>query len=211
MDIRHISIAGIEGTNQDRLLCEQLADDTCLAILADGMGGLQHGDLAADIVACSIYNKVKAERPLADIPNALRAAFVQADRVIAERSMSLHCKMGAAVAVVVAKGDTLYYAWQGNVRLYSQEGHNLSLLTEDHTKSSDCTTLLTRCVNGKGYRYPIPVQSKSLTGTTFLALCTDGFYQSEICMKHLGLGDLSPSGLGPQPDDASCIILALKQ
>ncbi len=209
-DIKHSSIAGVGGINQDKILFEQLSNDSYIAILADGMGGLQHGDLAAGLVVQNIYNKVKNESPLDDIPHVLKDAFVQADQTIAEQSQLLHCKMGAAVTVVIVKGNTLYYAWQGNVRLYSQEDDNMVQLTEDHTKSSDCNTLLTRCVNGKGYRYPIPVHSKELVGISSLMLCTDGFYQSEEYMA-LAEQDKLPPNLEPQQDDASYIILHLKQ
>ncbi len=207
VDIKYDSIAGVDGLKQDRILCEQIADGTYIAILADGMGGLQHGDVAADTVVRSIYNKVKGEHPLTDIPHVLTAAFIQADKAIAERSHSLHCKMGAAVTVVIIKGDILHYAWQGNVRLYCQEKGELTQLTEDHVKGGGCSTLLTRCVNGKGYRYPIPIHSKALTEETTLWLCSDGFYQSEKCMKFIEQGILPPSGIGTQQDDASYVIL----
>ena len=41
--------------NQDFTLCKQLSDGSCLAVLADGMGGLQHGEITAATVAQSIY------------------------------------------------------------------------------------------------------------------------------------------------------------
>lgn len=209
-DIKHSSIAGVGRNNQDKILFEQLSNDSYIAILADGMGGLQYGELAADLVVQNIYNKVKDEFSLSDIPPVLKEAFVLADQTIAERSQLLHCKMGAAVTVVIIKGNTLYYAWQGNVRLYSQEDGNLLQLTEDHTKSRDCNTLLTCCVNGKGYRYPIPVHSKDLVGISSLMLCTDGFYQMEEYMAQAKQDQLPPK-LEPQQDDASYIILHLKQ
>ena len=151
VDIKYGSVAGVGGFNQDRILCDQLADDSYIAILADGMGGLQHGDLAAGIVVHNIYNKVKDNLPLTDISFVLNEAFIQADHAIAERILVLHCKMGVAVTFVIVKGNTLYCAWQGNVRLYCQQDGELVQLTEDHIKSGDSNTLLTRCVNGKGY------------------------------------------------------------
>ena len=208
VSVKYDSIAGVGGVNQDRILCEQLADDY-IAILADGMGGLQHGDLAADIVVHDICNKVKDEVPLTDIPHVLNEAFTQADHAIAERSRQLHCKMGTAVTVVIIKGNTLYCAWQGNVRLYCQQEGELVQLTEDYVKSDNCNTLLTRCVNGKGYRYPIPILTKTLQGVSFLILCSDGFYQSENYLV-LAEQDKLPPSIEPQQDDASYIILQLK-
>ncbi len=56
-DIKYDSIAGVGGVNQDKILFEQLSQDSYIAILADGMGGLQHGDLAADLVVRNIYKR----------------------------------------------------------------------------------------------------------------------------------------------------------
>jgi PPM family protein phosphatase len=208
VSIKYDSVAGVDGVNQDRILCEQLTDDSYIAILADGMGGLQYGDLAADIVMHSIYNKVKENLTLTNIHLVLIEAFGQADHTIAERSCQLHCKMGAAVTVVIVKGNTLYCAWQGNVRLYCQQEGELVQLTEDHIKSGDSNTLLTRCVNGKGYRYPIPIITKGLQGVSSLMLCSDGFYQSENYLELAEQNELPPS-IEPQQDDASYIILQL--
>ena len=210
MDIKYGSAAGFDGVNQDRILCGQVSGDMFVAILADGIGGLQHGGLAADIVVQSIWGAIKGNIASGDIPQVLTAAFCQADFDIAKQSQSMHCKMGAAVTVVVIKGDSLYCAWQGNVRLYFRADGKMAQLTEDHIKSSDCNTLLTRCVNGKGYRRPVPILTKSLQGASSLMLCSDGFYQSAKCMAQALQGEL-PSAIESHPDDASCIIMKIKR
>lgn len=56
IDINYCSQKGLCDTNQDFILCKQLQDGSCIAILADGMGGLQYGEIAAATVAQSIYN-----------------------------------------------------------------------------------------------------------------------------------------------------------
>ena len=211
VDIKYGSTAGAGGDNQDKILCEQLSEDTFVAILADGIGGLEHGDLAAETVVRSIYNTVKAILPLIDIPQALSVAFDKADKAIEEQSRNLRCKMGAAVSVVIVASDSVHCAWQGNVRLYYQKADRWCLLTEDHVKSSDSSTLLTRCVNGKGFRYPISTLSATSANVSSLLLCTDGFYLSDSCMQLVQKGEISSSHLDPQQDDASYILLELKR
>lgn len=120
--------------------------------------------------------------------------------------MSLHCKMGTAVTALVIKGDTAYYAWQGNVRLYGKQYGCLSQLTDDHVKSGTDNTLLTRCVNGRGYRYPISIQAVRVSEYSQLLLCTDGFYQSEDCMSSIA-GGLLPDNVESFEDDASYILV----
>ena len=80
IDINYCSQKGLCDTNQDFILCKQLQDGSCIAILADGMGGLQYGEIAAATVAQSIY-KILAEHII-----FLNATF---PRTLAEISLSI--------------------------------------------------------------------------------------------------------------------------
>ena len=46
IDIKYCSQKGLCDKNQDFILCKQLQDGSCIAILADGMGGLQYGEIS---------------------------------------------------------------------------------------------------------------------------------------------------------------------
>jgi len=59
VDIKYCSQKGSGDTNQDFILCKQLQDGSCVAILADGMGGLQYGEIAAATTAQSIYETLE--------------------------------------------------------------------------------------------------------------------------------------------------------
>lgn len=205
VDIKYGSQKGTGDTNQDFILCKQLADDCIVIVLADGMGGLQYGDIAATTVAKSIYDTLTNQQT-GDTKEMLCKAFEEADLDIADKCRSLHCKMGAAVTALVIKGDTAYYAWQGNVRLYGKQNNCLLQLTEDHVKNGTDCTLLTRCVNGKGFRYPISVQDAKVSECSLLFLCTDGFYQSKDCMSLVNDG-LLPSNIDGIEDDASYVLI----
>lgn len=102
IDINYCSQKGLCDTNQDFILCKQLQDGSCIAILADGMGGLQYGEIAAATVAQSIY-KILAEHNSVDIRELLVKAFEQADIAVADKCKALCCKMGAAVIVLYIK------------------------------------------------------------------------------------------------------------
>ena len=105
--------------------------------------------------------------------------------------------IGAAVCVALIGKDTVHYAWQGNVRLHKIDNGNYQLLTTDHIVNCGCTTLLTRCINGKGFREPIPVESVSTDRGNIIYLCSDGYYQSTNNMQSQLPANLS--------DDASMI------
>lgn len=208
VDIKYGSQKGTGDTNQDFILCKQLTDDCIIIVLADGMGGLQYGDIAATTVAKSIYDTLTNQQT-GDTKEMLCKAFEEADLAIADKCRSLHCKMGAAVTALVIKGDSVYYAWQGNVRLYGKQNDCLLQLTEDHVKNGTGNTLLTRCVNGKGFRYPISVQETKVSEHSLLFLCTDGFYQSKDCMSLVNDG-LLPSNIDGIEDDASYVLIKLQ-
>lgn len=207
-DIKYCSQKGSGDTNQDFILCKQLQDGSCVAILADGMGGLLYGEIAAATVAQSIYETL-AEHNSVGIRELLAKAFEQADIEVADKCKALSCKMGAAVTVLYIKDDTAYYAWQGNVRLYGKNKKGTRQLTEDHQKEGDNCTFLTRCVNGRGFRYPISIQETKKSDMDSLFLCTDGFYQSKDCMDSVIIEDQLPSHIEDLEDDASCILIHL--
>ena len=50
------SRAGKARENEDRLMVKELSPDTLLAVMADGMGGLDHGEIAAEISINEIVN-----------------------------------------------------------------------------------------------------------------------------------------------------------
>jgi serine/threonine protein phosphatase PrpC len=85
--------------------------------------------------------------------------------------------MGAAVLVALFVKGRVYFAWQGNVRLYRCCQGQLTQLTTDHVLSTEADHLLTRCINGRGFRIDPEVLSDEISlGSTYY-LCTDGFYK----------------------------------
>lgn len=191
------SIAGNGKTNEDYILCQDLSEEWSLAILADGMGGLSYGNEAAKIVSHAIADFVVSDLHKYESKELLRKAFDMADKLIRQKCYELRCKMGAAVCVALIGKDSVYYAWQGNVRLYKKDNDNLQLLTTDHIAVGGNTTLLTRCINGNGFREPIPVESVSTNEGDIIYLCSDGYYQNTC-----NLQNQLPADLG---DDASMI------
>lgn len=197
MKINTFSQAGSGKTNEDYILFRDLSEEFSLAILADGMGGLSYGIDASQIVSHTITDFVASNLHKYEPQELLRKAFDIADKSIRQKCYELKCKMGAAVCVALIGKDSIHYAWQGNVRQYKRDNGNYQLLTSDHIANCGGTTLLTRCINGKGFREPISVESISTNkGNTFY-LCSDGYYQSTNNMQSQLPADLS--------DDASMI------
>ena len=49
---------GLRSKNEDCLLSEQLSPDISFHIIADGMGGYNHGEKAAKIVVDTLFNQI---------------------------------------------------------------------------------------------------------------------------------------------------------
>lgn len=147
-------------------MCKQLQDGSCIAILADGMGGLQYGEIAAATVAQSIY-KILAEHNSVDIRELLVKAFEQADIAVADKCKALCCKMGAAVIVLYIK-MILPITHGKEMSVYITKRKGIHQLTEDHQKEGDNCTFLTRCVNGRGFRNPISIQETKISDMDLL-------------------------------------------
>ena len=177
IEFKTFSHSGKDKANEDYALCHKLSDNSLVAVLADGMGGLSYGACAAKTISYSILTTIIdkiQEYPPEDV---LRMAFDAADSAIYRKCRESKCKMGAAVAVALVMDDSLYYAWQGNVRLYKVVYGQLSLLTTDHIVAGTEGIYLTRCVNGKGFREKIPVMYEELEQVDKIIICSDGCYR----------------------------------
>lgn len=202
IEFKTISYSGKDKINEDYILCHRLSGNSFVAILADGMGGLSHGAEAAKIISESILvtilDKIQESLP----KDVLRLAFEVADSAIHQKCRELKCKMGAAVTVILIIYDFLYYAWQGNVRLYKINNGEPLLLTTDHIATETEEIFLTRCVNGKGYREEVAVKQEKLDQADRIYICSDGCYQ------HIDLNaiqDMEFASDGIFEDDASLI------
>ncbi|WP_294589945.1 protein phosphatase 2C domain-containing protein [uncultured Bacteroides sp.] len=177
IEFKAISYSGKDKINEDYILCHKLSDNSLIAILADGMGGLSYGAEAAKIVSESIMTTILDHVQDSSPENVLCMAFDAADTAISKKCKELKCRMGAAVTVALIIDDFLYYAWQGNVRLYKVCNGELILLSTDHIVANVEEPFLTRCVNGKGCRDKVPIKQEKLEQTDRIYICSDGCYQ----------------------------------
>jgi protein phosphatase len=126
--------------NEDRLIVsafkisEKDPTPVLLAVIADGVGGHQGGEVAADLAVTNISQVVSvsdASQPLAILQNA----FEQANQIIYTRSLNNPDLLGMGTTCVCAWliGDRLFTASVGDSRLYLVRGDAATQLTIDHT------------------------------------------------------------------------------
>jgi serine/threonine protein phosphatase PrpC len=104
-----------------------------LALVADGMGGHNAGEVASEIAVRIIEQVYYSQR--GDPHKALRKAFLVANRKIHRASIhnTKYKGMGTTCSSIVLKGNFAYCAHVGDSRLYLVRGDSIYRMTEDHS------------------------------------------------------------------------------
>lgn len=115
---------GQRDLNEDRYLVDE---ELGLYIVADGVGGLEKGDVASKLTCELIQNSIKQGLSLV-------ASIEAAHRLILSELQTNKSNIGMASTVVAIRfTDTNYeIAWVGDSRVYLWDGE-LKLLTRDHS------------------------------------------------------------------------------
>ena len=114
----------------------RVVPDLGLAIVADGMGGHNAGDMAARLAVDVVERQIRSLLEQAGgVGEGLRAALVEADRQIeqaghADRQRE---RMGVTIACLLLHDDRAWIAHVGDTRVYRLRGDRLERLTRDHS------------------------------------------------------------------------------
>ena len=172
--------AGEGKVNEDASRVVRISDDMVLAVVCDGMGGLECGDIAASTAANTIAGM--ADNGSAEDPaNLIQRAIETADKAVETESVRIGAKMGCAVAVVVVSSGSLHWATLGNVRvsLTLRNGETLLLSKDDVYTDKSGGTFLTRSLRGRGLTEDPIVQSRDIEPGSIVAVSTDGYYLND--------------------------------
>jgi protein phosphatase len=187
-------IGRVRMVNEDRAVVQENLNGLVLAIVADGMGGHQAGDIASQMAVDIIYAELQTipqGSAIEERRSLLKAAVELANEKIfafaAERE-SYH-GMGTTVVAVLADEHSVVVAHIGDSRAYQINAQGIEQITEDHSlvnelvKSGQITreeashhprrNVLTRAL---GTEAGIEVDVRDLTWNEgdILLLCSDG-------------------------------------
>lgn len=171
-----------------------------LYLVADGMGGHNHGEVASRTAVRAIRDHLAALadregcgkgelelRPCAHLEEAVRTAHEQVLWAI-RRDGSLY-GMGTTLVGLLLEGDTAAIAHVGDSRAYRLRGGRLELLTQDHTwvheqvmagflseeqaRAHPLRNVVTRALGGEG-ELAVDLREERLEKGDLYLLCSDG-------------------------------------
>jgi serine/threonine protein phosphatase PrpC len=134
--IHQASRTGSRKYNQDRV-AYAYTNESLLLVLADGMGGHLHGEIAAQ-TAIHVYMQAFAQVAHPRVPN--QTAFLQDVMQFAHETILQYAKdhqlpgnPGTTCVAALVQDDQIWWAHAGDSRLYLLRNQEMLLLTHDHS------------------------------------------------------------------------------
>ncbi len=183
---------GLRSKNEDCLLSEQLSPDISFHIIADGMGGYNHGEKAAKIVVDTLFNQITQMDFSSITGKSIISACESANQKLQEEGAKLSSKIGSTFAAVLILKDKVFAFWMGDSRVYQYNEHNQLLFqSEDHSLinelrlSRKLTTseirkydsIVTRSLTGETMENPPQIEILQYSPKDKLILCSDGLHK----------------------------------
>lgn len=189
----------VRTSNEDALLLrhpehpDTRARHGVLAVICDGMGGHEAGEVASALAIETIVSELAHDD--GDMPEALVQAIEGANCAVhaAGRADARRKGMGTTCCALLLRDGAAYCAHVGDTRCYLRRGDNLLLMTEDHSAVMELVrrgvlsleearhhpdkNVISRALGSHAsvevtsWTHPLALQ----TGDTFL-LCSDGLY-----------------------------------
>ncbi|HVB22621.1 MAG TPA: protein phosphatase 2C domain-containing protein [Ktedonobacteraceae bacterium] len=185
-------------TNEDRMITiipedtQILAQKGALFVVADGLGGYMHGDVASEMAVNAVrdfyYQDVNTDNGA-----SLQAAMKHANTLVYQENMAQSIQddekmMGTTCVSVVLNGDTVYVANVGDSRTYIIRAGQVLQISLDHTPQAEqlragtiteeqaqamADNKITRCI-GIDADVEVDLFKEPVQEDDILVLCTDG-------------------------------------
>ncbi len=128
----------IRHSNQDAFIAGEIAKNFTFAIVCDGMGGANAGNIASEIAVKTVseylYNSYRENMTNDDIERVIKSAVSSANLQIFNRASKNEALkgMGTTIAVAVVRDNDVVIAHVGDSRIYLVND-TLTQLTKDHS------------------------------------------------------------------------------
>ncbi len=184
-----ISHIGKRKTNQDLTLAKKINVDSYLYLVADGMGGYDNGDIAAEIVIENIVAYLTNTSQLNEI--AIRKAINKANLVIRKYQEQHHSKLGSTLGGIIITGNVAKVFWVGDVKILHYSQRKLCFESKAHNITNELSSLnslnkkpslskydhiVTRSIQGDSKKSIPSFHELLLNRGDELIICSDGVH-----------------------------------
>lgn len=184
----------VRSTNQDAFFASELSENACFAVVCDGMGGANAGNVASENavkrISEYIIRSYSENMSVDDIEKIVKNAVISANIEIYDMAMNdlELAGMGTTAVVALVQGSTAVIAHVGDSRIYIIN-NSIKQLTRDHSvvqslvesgkispeeaKFHPRKNVITRAI-GAEEEVIVDCSSFNLSDNETLLLCTDG-------------------------------------
>ena len=177
-----ISETGKRQNNEDTFRMVSMADgNRWVAVVCDGMGGHDKGEVASETVADALVDFWRNEVDEIDSKEKVERACQKARVALDERSFAMgHVKMGTTMVMASIEGDTVTIAHLGDSRCYLLRPDVGPLYqTKDHIRMEYGWEIIDRSFFSYRPEACVPdVVQFDLKAGDRIMLCSDGLYKS---------------------------------
>jgi PPM family protein phosphatase len=194
----HTDVGRLREKNEDSHAEYVFPDGSLLLVVADGMGGHGHGDLASQM-AVRVIGEVFQQLSSDDPREKLRMGFAEANRqIIAEAERIGGAGMGTTCTATYVRGNQAWVAHIGDSRIYHvhegkvvwrstdhtrvQKMVEMGMLTEAQAKEHPDANVVTRALgysqlaDGTVIEADVKPEPLPLAPGDSIVMCSDGLY-----------------------------------
>ena len=168
--------------------CAAESQGIYLFVVADGLGGIEAGEVAANLAINSLRSIFFASPKTFDLIDAIQIVNEQ----ILDQQDILNNLMKTTIAAVLIKNNTIYCAHVGDTRIYLFDNNSIVYQSIDHSASQTAVAkgiikqsairnheernILTQAL-GTELQLKIDCHEYNVNNVSAILLCSDGFWQ----------------------------------
>lgn len=190
MDFFSFSGKGQRKTNDDYSVNVQFDENTSLHIVADGMGGYAHGDIAARTATEAIVECFSSRCQEQNTEQVIQESLRIANEQILQKQETLQAKLGTTIAGVFIREDIAYAFWLGDVQIYQFRNGKLLFISESHSLVNEMRknevllnkdierygNIVTQSLSGNELKN-ISITQLEFHHSDIICICSDGLYK----------------------------------
>jgi protein phosphatase len=188
----------VRSGNEDRWGWSKLGENAWLYVVADGVGGHEAGEVAAELAVRTVIEQVTAvpaDARVESVQQTLVKAFEAANEAVLDYGLRRRVRPGCTLAAAVVLGNRLVVANVGDSRVYRFRTGRLEPITTDHSmvqalvdkgsisredaRKHPRARMLTCSVGAPPEDFEVDTFAVELSSGDHLMLCTDGMW-SEV-------------------------------